>query len=147
TRSSRGAPLSQRRVISAGVRSALLLGGGEGVDVRDDQRARSLIREYLAENPLRSLVRDDVNASHSTTDSILDGLGLWKHTVGDPTFFSKALEAAHVGVRDERARVLNVAEDARRTGAKNQLLRRKGSTDRGGHRVGIDVQQHAAFVR
>src|SRR6267154_2278251 len=73
----------------------------ERVDIGDDQRAGALVGEYLAEDPLRRLVRHHVHPAYAATDGVLDGLGLGQHAGGDATLLAQPLQSVEVGIGDE----------------------------------------------
>jgi hypothetical protein len=58
-------------------------------------------------------------------------------------FSSRSLEASEVGVRDDRGRVVDRREDARRAGAQHELLGIERRADGRGHGVPVDVEQRA----
>src|SRR5688500_14433687 len=128
------------------VRRYLLLGRRQRIDVGDDQRPRAFIGEHLGENAFRRLVGHDMYAAYTAADRVFDRFRLRQHAVDDALLFAQALEAVEIGVRDDRGRIVDTLENARRARAQHEFLGRQRRTDGGGHGVRIDVEQRALVV-
>ena len=59
----------------------------------------------------------------------------------------KRFSPAQIRIGDERARVIDAAENPGRAGAQDQLLRLQRRADGRRHGVGVDIEQRPGFIR